>query len=877
MTPDYEKRHNAKIAALQKKIDKAFNTAVKEAAALGLTLDTDISEDAFRFQDFPKTKKQLNALLAALADDITTTVENGINAAWKLANEKNDDLVYAVGLFKDDLTDKQRKVYFARNEAARDAFRARKVAGLALSDRVWRYTNQFKEEIEMALDLELDKGTSAASLTRQVKRYLQHPDMLFRRVRDKHGMLHLSQRAAAYHPGHGVYRSSYKNALRLTATETNIAYRSADYERQQQLDFVVGIEIKLSNNHTCLGADGHPHPFEDICDDLAGRYPKTFKFTGWHPFCRCHAETVLKTSEEMADDTERILRGEEPLPAERSKNYVKDLPQGFTRWAKDNASRIDAARGRGTLPYFLKDNPDALADKPKPLTTLEKAKLRHEARTKEQIEATRKAWQKRYVVYHYGENMLNVMGGISDVDTSALAEALKHSNKTAIIEEAAKLKAIGKHITALAHLENPLQVAKNYSMADAVAVNTAVTERIKREGITDLSCMKSWLENEIKWVEDHKKYSTWKVAQDAYKKELAIVERKIAIKSVANGVDDALAYGVTTRSKSYKALADEMRTMLASSHIDVDAAKAKAAELNKEYEKLRARKLKREKTDASGKITPETIDDLKKRLGKKFPKTLPNLEDAIKKYEETSKYGSIAKAHKNEIETLMRKVFDKHDLGMNIQDDTLEYVLDSWFKNTFETGSSGGWIGSVKTTGAIETSHGRLKAAHKLFGLDSDLEKGQLSRHDYEKYGNLLDHNILSSITHNTATQYGNVEVRFKKEKVVATWTAGDSLGKRYQPSLVSDPRSCSFDNMSNAPISEHEDITNLATFKEEHINGYIELQYHGDLTIDCVDSLTFPYNLKADHRSKYLAIAKRWKAKGVKVYYVSYRELFEL
>ena len=33
----------------------------------------------------------------------------------------------------------------------------------------------------------------------------------------------LSVKAAqAFHPGHGVYRSSYKNALRLAATETNM-------------------------------------------------------------------------------------------------------------------------------------------------------------------------------------------------------------------------------------------------------------------------------------------------------------------------------------------------------------------------------------------------------------------------------------------------------------------------------------------------------------------------------------------------------------------------------------------------------------------------------------------------------------------------------
>ncbi|EJW89679.1 hypothetical protein EVA_22214, partial [gut metagenome] len=75
--------------------------------------------------------------------------------------------------------------------------------------------------------------------------------------------------AAQFHPGRGVYRSSYMNARRLAATETNIAYRTADHLRWQDFDFVVGIRIVLSNNHTCLGSDGKPHKFTDICDELS--------------------------------------------------------------------------------------------------------------------------------------------------------------------------------------------------------------------------------------------------------------------------------------------------------------------------------------------------------------------------------------------------------------------------------------------------------------------------------------------------------------------------------------------------------------------------------------------------------------------------------
>ncbi len=234
----------------------------------------------------------------------------------------------------------------------------RKANGLNLSDRVWKYTDQFKEEIEMGLDVGIRNGVPANKMTRDLKQYLRHPDKLFRRVRDEHGQLQLSKAAKAYHPGRGVYRSSYMNARRLAATETNIAYRSADYARWQDLDFVVGIRVVRSNNH----------PVPDICDDLSadvgskavkgqGCYPKDFKFTGWHPHCRCHAETILKTEEEMMRDNERLLRGEEPL--KESVNTVTGVPQTFKDWLEDNKER---AKRSTSMPYFIKDNEKYLPD-----------------------------------------------------------------------------------------------------------------------------------------------------------------------------------------------------------------------------------------------------------------------------------------------------------------------------------------------------------------------------------------------------------------------------------------------------------------------------------------------------------------------------------
>ncbi|MDY6347560.1 MAG: hypothetical protein SPL42_03885, partial [Bacteroidales bacterium] len=69
-------------------------------------------------------------------------------------------------------------------------------------------------------------------------------------------MLHLSKAAQSYHPERGVYRSSYMNARRLASTEINMAYRTSNHTHLQQLDFVVSIEVHLSDNHTCKDSQG---------------------------------------------------------------------------------------------------------------------------------------------------------------------------------------------------------------------------------------------------------------------------------------------------------------------------------------------------------------------------------------------------------------------------------------------------------------------------------------------------------------------------------------------------------------------------------------------------------------------------------------------
>jgi hypothetical protein len=343
----WDKQHLINLGLTQRQIDMIFTAAAKEAAAIGVSLDSFNPDKPFSFADYPETKARIEKIVQSLHNNIEIATVNGVRSEWTLANNKNNALCDRVfGANKYNLTKAQERKYYSNNDKALEAFINRKTAGLNLSDRVWNYTDQFKTEIEIGLDLGIRNGLSAPEMARDLKKYLKEPDRLFRRVRDEHGQLQLSRNAKAYNPGAGRYRSSYKNAMRLARTENNMAYRTSDHERWQQLDFVVGIEIRLSNNHTVNGV-----PLTDICDQLQGKYPKDFKFTGWHPQCRCHAISILKTQEEMMRDNERIMNGEEP--SAESENTMKDVPDNFRKWIENNQER---AKGWSNMPYFVRDN-----------------------------------------------------------------------------------------------------------------------------------------------------------------------------------------------------------------------------------------------------------------------------------------------------------------------------------------------------------------------------------------------------------------------------------------------------------------------------------------------------------------------------------------
>ena len=365
-------------------VRRLYATATDELLKLSAIKESNGVSAVFSFSDSKRLSEQANAILRALYSGVYNEIKGGVIAEWENANKSCDALITSI-FGKKVKEDNHYARYFARNKESVDVFFKRKseYGGLNLSQRVWKYVGDFKTEMEMALSVAMGEGKSAATISREVRKYLQRPDMMFRRFRVKTGEQdifdadgnivgkepvygrvwkrkvvdavtgNVSWQTVSlkdYSFGRGVYRSSYKNAMRLARTETNMAYRSADQERWRQLDFVIGYRVVLSDNH--------PEP--DICNDLSakrgekgsrGVYPKDFVFKGWHPQCRCYVVPILADEKEFDKIQEAILN-DEPIP--ESKSVIREPNKYFQDWWKKNKKRVSEAQ---SLPYWVKDNP----------------------------------------------------------------------------------------------------------------------------------------------------------------------------------------------------------------------------------------------------------------------------------------------------------------------------------------------------------------------------------------------------------------------------------------------------------------------------------------------------------------------------------------
>lgn len=360
----YEKQHKANLLRRAQMLSGAYNTAINDLIRLGMLMNVDKDKDFF-FSLRKGTEKQVKQVQKRLSNRILSILDNGEKEAFILSKTKSVDMVNE---YLPKVREKVLKGINNRTSSALRAFQTERDKNMNLSGAVWDLTEELKEQMELSLQLGIHEGTSAKELATECRRYLNEPNKLFRRVRDAFGVLRLSKSAKAYHPGRGVYRSSYKNALRMTNTEINMAYRTADHYQWKEFDFVRGIEIKVSDA---------PHVREskhltDICDELQGIYPKTFKFIGWHPNCRCFAVPVLVGRDDMRKYSQSLLKGEEY----KFDNIVSDMPDNFKGWVKDNESKLAHMAKHGKSPYFISRNKKIVEGilRPKELSAILKPK-----------------------------------------------------------------------------------------------------------------------------------------------------------------------------------------------------------------------------------------------------------------------------------------------------------------------------------------------------------------------------------------------------------------------------------------------------------------------------------------------------------------------
>lgn len=325
---------NKRLAQYVSLVQLLYEKLNKRAVQIALS-DGYAGEGEYHFNSV-KAKKMISDVQTEFVSELQSLIYNGISKEWRASNQIQDLLADKVLDFYEVVNKKGEKYkkYYQTNSDALRAFQTRRDNGLNLSQKLWKQADEYKTALEETISTAIQRGTSAVTLSKRVSQYLLDFDKMRDDYTDKFG-----KKSKALD-------CEYKS-MRLARSEINMAYRTAEQERWKQMDFILGYEIKLSK----------AHKVKDVCDCLAGKYPKDFKWTGWHPNDMCYAVPIIMSDEQFWGFDE------DGNDVEDTPRYVHDVPAGFKHWVEDNKPRIKLADSRGTLPYFLRDNKQFYLDK----------------------------------------------------------------------------------------------------------------------------------------------------------------------------------------------------------------------------------------------------------------------------------------------------------------------------------------------------------------------------------------------------------------------------------------------------------------------------------------------------------------------------------
>ena len=499
---------NNLFAVYNKRLGRLYSDYVKKLTSLGYGEDVLEDDALFNFDNFPQLKARLNDIFNDYYQNSLLCYKSGITDGVALAYNHDEMVIGGYSV----LTDKAIRV--ARDTAAATfiANRLKTKNGLNLAQTVWNYCQQTKSEFEMAMSNTIadgiKKGSSAEEIGKSIRKYLNDPDMMYRRYHTikvqkngkKKDVVTWRRRRIidgkvrfVEEPlekvGMGVYRSARKNALRVARTEINAAYHKARNERWQNEPFVIGQYIHVSPQHN----------IDDICNDLEGRYPKDYVWISWHPQCICTSDPITIQGEEKKEFYKRLMAGED------MSNYVSPfavltMPEKYNQYIKDNSEAIVKAGMKGKLAWHLQDNTKYWAHLLSPSDRkklglkavsskeliLAKAKERHALRTKEQIDKIQSRWDKHRRDYYNGL-VHNLLGGksVTDINSQDLFEryyAIRYAikDKKSASEIASLFDRFKRgYQTKLAWTDrkvamNVMKVAANYGETDVSSVLSAL-------------------------------------------------------------------------------------------------------------------------------------------------------------------------------------------------------------------------------------------------------------------------------------------------------------------------------------------------------------------------------------------------------------------
>ena len=237
-------------------------------------------------------------------------------------------------------------------------------------------------------------------------------------------------------------------------------------------------------------------------------------------------------------------------------------------------------------------------------------------------------------------------------------------------------------------------------------------------------------------------------------------------------------------------------------------------------------------------------------------KTLSNFDHHARKWyndhvEKQLSFGDIESASNK-----IKDVLENSELSMRFKSENIDKLIESKrFMNQFETGTSGGTI----------NANYRRQATEQLFGIKG----GRFKKSDFEKYGYFANKDPYEDFLYNSkswggVSQYGDVIVRFSKDKMLSrtTFTINNSLGPAIYKDLVADnpnsPHLLSIDKnylqkyvdlLKNKNARTPEELTKTLGIR------YVEAQFHGEVGLTDVSSMYFTSKIPNNNQVKTLKL----------------------